>query len=106
QEYVDVAVLRDVIERHSVSNPVALRRLARQLLHAPATLVSAHRLYNDLRSQGLAISKDSVHEFLDHLTDAYLMQSLGIRTDSERVRQSNPRKFYPIDHGLLSAFAR
>ena len=32
RSYVDVAMLRDVIERHAVSNPTALRWLVRQLL--------------------------------------------------------------------------
>lgn len=36
RSYIDVAVLRDVIERHRISNPVALRWLQRQLLAASA----------------------------------------------------------------------
>lgn len=105
QGYVDVVILRDVVERHQVTNSVALRRMLRQLLSAPAAAQSVHKLYNDLRSQGVAVSKDSLHEYLDHLTDAYLLIAVDIRTDSERVRQSNPRKIYPIDPGLAVAYA-
>ncbi len=34
--YVDVVVLRDIIERHAISNPLALRWMQRQLLGNPA----------------------------------------------------------------------
>jgi hypothetical protein len=103
QGYVDTAILRDVIERHAISNPIALRRFTRQLINAPGGLVSIHRIYNDLRSQGLSVSKDTLHAFLDHLTDAYLFFAVPIESDSERVRQSNPRKVYGIDPGLVHA---
>jgi len=105
QDYVDVVILRDVIERHQVTNVVALRRMLRQLLNAPATQWSVHRLHNDLRSQGVAIGKDALYTYFDHLTDAYLLVAVEIHASSERVRQSNPRKVYPIDPGLALAFS-
>lgn len=103
QEYLDVAMLRDVIERHGVTNVVALRQLVRQLLASPAGLFSVHRLYNDLRSQGVQVGKDSLHSFFDYLHDAFVFFPVPIHTQSERVRQSNPRKIYPVDPGLVTA---
>lgn len=104
--YVDSTVLRDVIERHNVSQPVALRALVRQLLGQPAGRFSVHKLHADLRSQGFAIGKDSVHGLIDHLEAAYLMRTLPIASESVRQRQSNPRKLYPIDPGLIGLFDR
>ncbi len=103
QEYLDAVIFRDVVERHRESNTVALRRLIRQLINAPASLVSIHRLYNDFRSQGISVSKDKLYEFQDHLEDAFLIFSIPIFSDSERVRQTNPRKSYPVDTGLVTA---
>jgi len=103
QGYLDLVILRDVIERHAISNPIALRRFVRQIMNAPGGLVSIHRTFNDLRSQGIAVSKDALHAFLDHLTDAYLFFALPIATESERVRQSNPRKLYCVDPGMVTA---
>jgi hypothetical protein len=104
--YVDSTVLRDVIERHDVSQPVALRALVRQLLGQPAGRFSVHRLHADLRSQGFAIAKDTVHALIDHLEAAYLLRSVPIASESVRQRQSNPRKVYPIDPGLIDLFDR
>src|SRR5205823_2895960 len=44
QEYVDVVILRDVIERYSVQNIQALRAMVRQLLANPATLFSINNV--------------------------------------------------------------
>ncbi len=106
QSYVDVAVLRDVIERHGVSNPVALRWLQRHLLGAPAAPFSIQKFYDALRSQGLPVGKDTLHAFLGYLEDAFLIRTTSMLTNSERQRMVNPRKSYPIDSGLIPLYER
>jgi hypothetical protein len=104
--YVDVVLLRDVIERHAVSHPIALRWMVRQLLGNPAGAFSVNKFYGDLKSQGIAVAKDTLHSYLAHLEDAFLMRMVSIATDSERRRMVNPRKVYPIDPGLTPIFDR
>ncbi len=106
QSYLDVAILRDLIERHAIANPVALRRFVRQLMNAPAGLFSVHKLHDDLKSQGLTVSKDSLHAWLEHVQDAFVFFAIPIHTHSERARQVNPRKVYAVDPGLVTACAR
>ena len=106
QSYLDVAILRDLIERHAIPNPTTLRRFVRQLMNAPAGLLSIHKLHGGLKSQGLAVSKDSLHAWLDHVQDAFVFFAVPIHTDSERARQINPRKIYAVDPGLVTACAR
>lgn len=103
QQYLDVVILRDVIERHGVTSVPALRALVRHVIHAPATRLSINKLYNDFRSRGLSCSKNSLHAFVDHLADAYLLYRVPVHTRSERVRRANPQKVYLVDTGLLSA---
>lgn len=104
--YVDVMVLRDVIERHNVSNTHVLRRLQRHLLTNPAGALSVNKLYNEMKSQGLSVSKDTLYEYLGHLEDAFLVRLVSMHTPSERQRAVNPRKAYPIDPGLIEAYER
>ena len=106
QEYVDVVLLRDVIERHRLSNTTALRQLVRHLLASPGAAFSVHKFYNDLRSRGVAVAKDTLHAALDYLADAFLLFTVPIRSRSERARMVNPRKVYPIDTGLARALSR
>lgn len=104
--YVDVVLLRDIIERHDISHPQCLRWMVRQLLGNPAGGFSINKFHNDLRSQGLGIGKDKLYAYLEHLEDSFLLRSLHIATDSIRRRQVNPRKVYPVDTGLIALFNR
>ena len=104
--YVDVVLLRDIIERHAVSHPLALRWQVRQLLGNPAGSFSVSKFYGDLKSQGISVAKDTLHGFLGHLEDAFLVRVVSLATDSERRRMVNPRKVYPIDPGLIPVFDR
>jgi len=104
QGYVDTVLFRDVVERHAVSQVAALRWLVRQCLRNPAGSFSVLRLHRDLRSQGHGVAKDAVHAMFGHLVDAFLISAVPLATESERKRNSNPRKVYPADPGLIAAF--
>jgi len=106
RSYVDVALLRDVIERHAVANPTALRWLLRHLLRSPAAPFSVQKFHAALRSQGIPVAKDTVHAFLGHLEDAFLVRTVSLHTASERQRMVNPRKAYPVDPGLIPLYER
>ncbi len=102
--YVDVVLLRDVIERHNVSQPQVLRWLVQQLLGNAAGAFSINKFFNDLKSRGVAVGKERLHEYLAHLEDTFLVTSISIASESERRRQVNPRKSYPVDTGLSALF--
>jgi len=104
--YVDVVVLRDVLERHNLSQPQVLHWLVRQLLGNAAGSFSINKFHADLKSRGVAVAKDTLHQQLAHLEDAFLLCSIDLATDSERRRQVNPRKVYPVDTGLIALFDR
>lgn len=104
--YVDTTLLRDVVERHSISNPSALRWMVNQLLANAGTPFSINKFHRDLRSQGIAISKETLHAYLDYLEDAFLVRTIEIATESERGRMVNPRKSYPVDPALTPIFDR
>lgn len=106
RSYVDVAVLRDVIERHGVSNPVALRWMQRHLLASAAGQFSVQKFHDDLKSQGVPVSKDALHAYLGYLEDAFLIRTVSLHTASERRRRVNLRKAYPIDTGLIALYER
>ncbi len=104
QGYVDTVLFRDVIERYEVSQVAALRWLVRHSLRNPAGSFSVHRLHLDLKAQGHGVGKDAVQAMLGHLLDAFLLSSVPLATESERQLNSNPRKLYPADPGLIKAF--
>jgi len=106
RDYVDVAILRDVVERHRVSQVAGLRWMVRHLLGNAGGAFSVEKFYQTLRSQGMNISKDTVHQSLGYLTDCFLVRTVWMEADSERRRMVNPRKAYPVDPGLIPVFDR
>ena len=106
QSYVDTLLLRDVIERYKITQVTALRWLSRQCLRNPAGLLSVHSIFRDLKAQGHGIAKDTLHDLLGYLIDSFLITAVPLATNSERRRNSNPRKIYPADSALISAFDR
>ena len=104
QGYVDTVLFRDIVERYRVSQVAALRWLIRQCLRNPTSLMSVHRFYQDLKAQGHGVGKDAVHEMFGYLLDAFVISAVSLETESERRRNSNPRKVYPLDPGLIDAF--
>ena len=105
-DYVDVAMLRDVVERHGVSNVVGLRWLVRHMLGNAAAPFSVEKFHAAVRSRGVAISRDTVHQLLAHLEDCFLVRLVWMESASERQRMVNPRKAYPADTGLIPVFDR
>lgn len=106
RSYVDVAMLRDIVERHQVSNVTGLRWLVRHLLGNAAGAFSVEKFHAALKSQGFAISRDTVHQLLAHVEDCFLVRTVWLDATSERRRMSNPRKSYPVDPALIPVFDR
>ncbi len=61
---------------------------------------------SSVRSQGLAVGKDTLHHYLAHLEDAFLLRTVAMHSASERQRMVNPRKAYPVDPGLIALYER
>ncbi|MBK9071265.1 MAG: ATP-binding protein [Myxococcales bacterium] len=103
REYLDVTLMRDVIERHSVSNPNALRTFVRQLLRASGRKVSINKMSRDMASQHIEVGKNTLHDYVAYLQDAYCFFFVPIFSDSVRKQQVNPKKCYSIDPGFVNA---
>ena len=106
QSYVDALLMRDIVDRHSITNPTALRWMVRRLMASPGGLFSISKFASDLKSQGIAAGKETLFEYLDYLQDAYLLETISIASDSVKRKQVNPRKVYPIDPGFIPLFDR
>ncbi|AAO91509.2 ATP-binding protein [Coxiella burnetii] len=103
QGYIDTVILRDIIERYHVTNVALLKYLTTTLLKNAATVFSVNKFYNDIKSQGYKVSKDTIHTYLDYLEDAFLIFTVPIYSESERIKQNKPKKIYAIDNGLINA---
>jgi predicted AAA+ superfamily ATPase len=101
-EYVDVMLLRDVVERHHLANIMVLRMLFGRMLSSVSSTFSVHRFHKDLRSQNISVSKNTLYDYFSHLEDALVILALRRYSPSlKEVQQSLP-KVYPVDNGFIA----
>lgn len=103
QDYVNLVVLRDIVERYEITNISLIRYLIKTLVGAVGKFFSVNKTFHDLKSQGFRVSKNTLYEYLGHIEDAYLAFTVPLFSSSIRKQQTNPRKVYLIDPGLLQA---
>jgi hypothetical protein len=104
KEYVDLVFYRDLVERYGVGNPQLMRLLIRQCLGHPASLFNVHKLYQDFRSQGQALSKDTLYTYLGYLEQSFIVFPMPVAERSLRKQAVNPKKMHTIDWALALPF--
>lgn len=103
QEYFQVILFRDLVERHDVRHPKAVSDLAHWLADNTASLYSVNKLTGYLKSLGHKVPKTSVSEYLEWFEDAYFLFSVRLFDASLSRSQANPKKIYCVDHALVAS---
>ena len=103
EDYVSVAILRDIMERHDVKNEHLLRYLIKFVLSNVSKPISLYKVFNDLKSQGRSVGKNTLYEYFDYISDCYLAFLVPLYTESIRKQESNPRKVYAVDTGIAAS---
>lgn len=103
-DYVNLIVYKDIIERYNVSNTTLLKHLIKYAFTNIATLMSITKLYNDFKSNGFKLGKETLFDYFGYLEEAYALFSVPIFRSSVREEQRNPKKIYAIDNGLRAVY--
>lgn len=103
QEYIDVVIYRDIVERHQVKHAQLLKYMIVFMLNNTGRTFAINKFYNDIKSQGYQVSKDVLYEYAAHIEDAYLTFFVSLHDSSIRRVNTNPKKIYAIDPGMASA---
>lgn len=99
-EYLQMIMYRDVAERHGVGNLFLLKSLIKHCFSNISNPLSLSKLYNDFRSQGIQLSRNTLFDYISYLEDAFALFLVPINSQSQREIMRNPRKLYAVDHGL------
>ncbi len=103
QDYLDLVIYRDIIERHTVKNPRVIKYMMLSLIQGTAAPFSINKFYNDIRSQGYKTGKDILYKYEDFIEDAFAAFFVENYTESLRKRHASPKKVYAIDPGMVRA---
>lgn len=103
QEYFNVMIFRDIVERFAVSNPDVLKFFIKKIFAGVSVPFSVNKAYNDLKSMGYKVSNMYLYEYMDHCNAVFMTQTV-CKFDYSEIKQSkSDKKVYVIDSGLLAA---
>ncbi|KKR30005.1 MAG: ATPase [Candidatus Gottesmanbacteria bacterium GW2011_GWC2_39_8] len=103
QEYFNVMVLRDLIERYQISQASTLKYFCKRVIGASGGEFSVNKIYNELKSQGYQVSKDTLYLYQDYVEAIYLNRFINKYSHSVVKAESSQKKCYVIDPGLGAA---
>jgi uncharacterized protein len=81
-----------------------MKYIVKTVTNLAASEYSPNKIFNDLKSQGFKISKDTVYNYLQYVEDAFLAFNVSLYSESLRKMQVNPKKMYIVDSGLVAAY--
>ncbi len=103
QEYFNVMIYRDLVERYEIRNAAVLKFFIKRVLASSTKQLSVNTIYNELKSSGFKIGKNQLYEYLDACQSIYLAFVLKKYAHKFVSRELGERKVYCIDNGLLNA---
>lgn len=105
QEYFNVMIYRDLVERYEIKNLAALKFFIKRVLASSTKQLSVNTIYNELKSSGFKIGKNLLYEYLEACQNIYLAFVLNKFSHKLVSRELGERKVYAVDNGLLNAIS-
>jgi len=96
--YYDSILLKDIVARYKLKNYQVLNELALFLLSNNASINAYNKLKNNFSS-----SFDTIRDYVEYLTNSYMILSIPKFDYSLRNQIANPKKYYAIDTGFSNA---
>lgn len=102
QEYFNVMLYRDLLERYMIKDASILKYLMKRLISSFTKEFSVNKLYNELRSRGISISKDRIYRIVDQIFSIYMLAYVEKYDPSVTKREMSNRKIYLFDNGFAA----
>ncbi len=104
QSYFNTMLFRDLMEHYHINaSPSVVRYFLKRVMNNLTKPSSVNNIYNDLKSQGLKVSKDSLYLWLDYACNIFMLRKVE-KYDRSMVKQrSAPAKYYVADIAMRNA---
>lgn len=103
QSYYRTVVQREVIDRYKIKNENVLKTLLTLLINS--NFITISKLFNTLKSLGLAVGKTTIDKYINNIKSSYFMEELNIFNYKMINQLMYPRKNYFVDTGFISALS-
>ncbi len=103
QEYFNVMIFRDLVERYDITQTAILKHFCKRVIGNSSKEFSVNKIYNEIKSQGYKVSKDTIYEFQDYVESIYLAFFVPKYSHSVVKQEFSKKKVYSIDNGLAAS---
>lgn len=104
QSYFNTMLFRDLMEHYHIgASPATVRYFLKRVMNNLTKPTSVNNIYNDLKSQGLKVSKDSLYLWLDYACNIFMFRKVEKYDRSMVKRRAAPAKYYVADIALRNA---
>ncbi len=103
QEYFNVMILKDLVERYKIGQVEILKYFCKRVMGNSANEFSVHKIYNEVKSQGYKISKTSIYSYQGYVEAIYLSRFIPKYFLSVIKTELSQKKSYVIDQGMGAA---
>ena len=100
QEYFNVMLFKDLVDRYKITQVAVLKYFCKRIIGTSAGEFSVNKIYNELKSQGYGISKDTLYDFQNYVEAIYLNRFVAKHAYSVVKSEGSQKKTYVIDQGL------
>jgi hypothetical protein len=102
QEYFNVMIYRDLIERYEIKSVHIVKYILKRLISSFTKEFSVNKIFNELKSKGISISKTNLYQLIDQILSIYMLTVIEKYDRSVVKREMSNRKIYLYDTGLTS----
>ena len=103
QEYFDVMLYNDIIERYKIKDVTLLKQFVKLLIQTTTKEYSINKMWNNLKSLWFKFDKNILYDFIDYLDTIYFWKSIS-KYDYSLSKQTL-KKVYLFDNWYLNAIS-
>lgn len=103
QEYFNIMLFKDMVERYNVSNTNVLKYFLERLLLNLGKPTSINKIYNELKSNSYKTTKNILYDMLDWAESIYYLFRVYKFNFSRIDREKSDKKIFIVDNGLVNS---
>lgn len=101
--YYETMILKDIVEHYKITKIPVLKYFIKRVMSNLSKPTSINAIYNDIKSQGLKVSKDDLYLWADYICAIFMFIRISKYEHSLVKEEQSLSKFYSIDNGLYKA---
>lgn len=105
KSYFDLIVYKDLIDRYKIKNTKIIKWLINYFMSSISKEVSLNKIFLNLKSKGIKLSKNTLYEYFSILEDSFFISLLRKFNYSIKKEDLSIPKVYLNDVGFLNLFS-